>query len=446
MSKALLILNTLFLLSNSKFLKQFSPEMNIFLQQNNFIAADSSNSSNSTSDKKNSLINVKCFWVNKSNVYQLFGLQKKKEDYTYTNENQKSKIIYNFCQDIVTQVNNEKIQSSMVYVNEAEDSYKRLTGTFNSKSGQTPKNTWSVYNKTVENKTVNVLKIQFEEGDQFENGEKYKTTLHLECNKKVNLDLNFTSFDINKRVNEIYGKSKYACPINHYYILEFLMNQSPIVTCIAACVFGVFLLFLGAKAVKITVVIVTTLAVVIVGSMFIFQIFTIETETSVFIILGILTLAGIIVGCILIKAVKIFIIILGVSLGFTVSTFVYDAILPLIDFDAKMFYYITVIGCCILFALIALCVVKHVLIFGTSIIGGYLVIRGISFVVGNYPNESQLFDLIKHEEWEQFEQISNKYVYLYLGGWILLSIIGIIVQYNHYSDDKEEKKYKKMNN
>jgi hypothetical protein len=344
-------------------------------------------------------------------------------------------------------VNDESVNSSMIYLNDDGVTYKRLTGTFTTKSGQSPKNTWSVYNKTVENKTVSVLKINFEEGDEYENGEKYKTIIHLECNKTVNnIELNLQNVSINKRENIIYGRSKHACPINHYYILEFLMNLSPVVTCILACVFGAFLVFLGAKAVKITVVIVTTLAVVIVGSMFIFQIFTIETETSVFIILGILTLAGIIVGCILIKAVKIFIIILGVSLGFTVSTFVYDAILPLIDFDAKMLYYITVIGCCILFALIALCVVKHVLIFGTSIIGGYLVIRGISFVVGNYPNESQLFDLIKHEEWEQFENISNKYVYLYLGGWILLSIIGIIVQYNHYSDDKEEKKYKKMNN
>ena len=446
MSKGLLILTTLFLLSNCKFLNKFSPEMNLFLLQNNFIEAGSSNSSNSSSKDNNKIINVKCFWVNKTNVYQLFNLQKKKEDYTYQPENQKSKIIYNFCQDIVTKVNDESVNSSMIYLNDDGVTYKRLTGTFTTKSGQSPKNTWSVYNKTVENKTVSVLKMEFEEGDEFIEGGNYKTIIHLECNKEKDLELNFSQFNINIKQNEIYGKSKHACPINHYYILEFIMNQSPLVTCICACIFGFFLVFFGAKAVKITVILITTLAVVIAGSLFIFGVFTIETEISIFIILGILVVIGIIVGCLLIKAVKIFIIVLGVSLGFTVSTFVYDAILPLIDFDAKMLYYITVIGCCILFALIALCVVKHVLIFGTSIIGGYLVIRGISFVVGNYPNESQLFDLIKHEECEQFENISNKYVYLYLGGWILLSIIGIIVQYNHYSDDKEEKKYKKMNN
>ena len=444
MSKGLLILTTLFLLSNCKFLNKFSPEMNLFLLQNNFIEAGSSNSSNSSSKDNNKIINVKCFWVNKTNVYQLFNLQKKKEDYTYQPENQKSKIIYNFCQDIVTKVNDESVNSSMIYLNDDGVTYKRLTGTFTTKSGQSPKNTWSVYNKTVENKTVSVLKMEFEEGDEFIEGGNYKTIIHLECNKEKDLELNFSQFNINIKQNEIYGKSKHACPINHYYILEFIMNQSPLVTCICACVFGFFLVFFGAKAVKATVIIITTLAVVIAGSLFIFGVFTIETEISIFIILGILVVIGIIVGCLLIKAVKIFIIVLGVSLGFTVSTFVYDAILPFIDWDAQLLYYVTVIGCCIIFALFALCLVKQVLIFGTAIIGGYLIIRGISFVVGHYPNESQLLDLIKHEEWDQFNEISNKYVYFYLAAWVLISLIGIIVQYKTNDDDKEKDKYNKL--
>ena len=132
MSKGLLILTTLFLLSNCKFLNKFSPEMNLFLLQNNFIEAGSSNSSNSSSKDNNKIINVKCFWVNKTNVYQLFNLQKKKEDYTYQPENQKSKIIYNFCQDIVTKVNDESVNSSMIYLNDDGVTYKRLTGTFTS--------------------------------------------------------------------------------------------------------------------------------------------------------------------------------------------------------------------------------------------------------------------------------------------------------------------------
>ena len=434
MSKGLLIFTTLFLLSNSKFLNQFSPEMNAFLLQNNFMAE----SNDSKTEDKNPIINVKCFWVNKTNVYQLFALQKKNADYIYESKDKKSKIIYNFCQDIVNTLDGEKINSNIVYLDD-NLKYKRLTGSLSTK-GQSPKNTWSVYNKKVENKNVSVLKISFEEGDEYKNGEKYKTIIHLECNKTVNnIELNLQNVSINKRENIIYGRSKHACPINHYYILEFLMNLSPVVTCILACVFGAFLVFLGAKAVKGTVIIVTTLVVVIAGLLLIFTLFTIETERSIFIILGILTIIGFIVGCILIKVVKLFIMILGASLGFSISTFVYDAILPLIKWDAQLLYYVTVVACCILFALIALCVVKHVLIFGTSIIGGYLIIRGSSLIIGKYPNESQLLDLVKHEEWEQIDAISNdSYVYFYLFAWFLISLIGIIIQYKSNKDDKDE--------
>ena len=81
MSKGLLIFTTLFLLSNCKFLNQFSPEMNAFLLQNNFMAE----SNDSKTEDKNPIINVKCFWVNKTNVYQLFALQKKMQ-ITYMNQ------------------------------------------------------------------------------------------------------------------------------------------------------------------------------------------------------------------------------------------------------------------------------------------------------------------------------------------------------------------------
>ena len=271
MSKGLLIFTTLFLLSNSKFLNQFSPEMNAFLLQNNFMAE----SNDSKTEDKNPIINVKCFWVNKTNVYQLFALQKKNADYIYESKDKKSKIIYNFCQDIVTTLDGEKINSNIVYLDD-NLKYKRLTGSLSNKD-QSPKNTWSVYNKTVENKTVSVLKMEFEEGDEFIEGGNYKTIIHLECNKEKDLELNFSQFNINIKQNEIYGKSKHACPINHYYILEFIMNQSPLVTCICACIFGFFLVFFGAKAVKITVILITTLAVVIAGCLFIFGVFTIET-------------------------------------------------------------------------------------------------------------------------------------------------------------------------
>jgi len=78
---------------------------------------------------------------------------------------------------------------------------------------------------------------------------------------------------------------------------------------------------------------------------------------------------------------------------------------------------------------------------GTAIIGGYLIIRGASFVIGHYPNESQIIDLIKHKEWEQLKEIRDYYVYLYYMAWILIAVIGTLVQFHIIGgDDSKAKK------
>ena len=77
---------------------------------------------------------------------------------------------------------------------------------------------------------------------------------------------------------------------------------------------------------------------------------------------------------------------------------------------------------------------------GTAIIGGYLIIRGASFVIGHYPNESQIIDLIKHKEWDQLKEIRDFYVYLYYIAWILIAIIGTLVQFHLIGNDDSKSK------
>jgi Domain of unknown function (DUF4203) len=44
---------------------------------------------------------------------------------------------------------------------------------------------------------------------------------------------------------------------------------------------------------------------------------------------------------------------------------------------------------------------KHVIIFSTSIIGGYMVVRGSSVYLGKFPNEAIIFNLIQNNEYDQ---------------------------------------------
>ena len=111
-----------------------------------------------------------------------------------------------------------------------------------------------------------------------------------------------------------------------------------------------------------------------------------------------------------------------------------------INTNPDTLYWVIIAGCMIIFALIAHFLYIKGLAIGTAIIGGYLIIRGASFVIGHYPDENQIIDLIKHKEWEQLKQIRNYYVYLYYLAWILISLFGILVQLKLIDTKKDKSK------
>ena len=83
-----------------------------------------------------------------------------------------------------------------------------------------------------------------------------------------------------------------------------------------------------------------------------------------------------------------------------------------------------------------------VTIFATALIGAYAVIRGISIFAGGFPNETTIADLVKNEETEQLKKLLTWIVYLYLGGWVILFVIGLVVQIKIFAADKKEEKNK----
>lgn len=59
----------------------------------------------------------------------------------------------------------------------------------------------------------------------------------------------------------------------------------------------------------------------------------------------------------------------------------------------------------------------------TVLIGTYMIIRGLSFFLGEYPNETQIFSKINESKIEAF---SSVYIYILL--FLALYAIGTIVQ------------------
>ena len=46
------------------------------------------------------------------------------------------------------------------------------------------------------------------------------------------------------------------------------------------------------------------------------------------------------------------------------------------------------------------------IIFCTSFMGAYGIIRGLSFMIGGFPSEKEVMDLIENQEWVQLKEVN----------------------------------------
>jgi len=118
----------------------------------------------------------------------------------------------------------------------------------------------------------------------------------------------------------------------------------------------------------------------------------------------------------------------GVSLGFIC----YSAFLYKIHSHSVFWIVIVLFG--LVFASLTFCIFDPILILSTSMIGSYLVIRGIAFYAGGYPNEFTIQQAIEHN---QYDDIPTTF-YAYLAGIVFLFVCGNYVQCKHYKNDKKK--------
>lgn len=216
---------------------------------------------------------------------------------------------------------------------------------------------------------------------------------------------NEKSFNSKNCQNELIGQSYHACPLINYYIVSYFFNEYKIFFGGFLIVIGLFLIILGAKFVKATIFVVGGAVCTTIASVLYFNIFNAESTTTVWIVMSVGFVIGIILSWFLMKLTNTFFMLLGGYMGYALGIFLYNLFLRYINSNPKVVFWVTIGGSIILCALIALWMVKHALIFATSICGGYAVIRGASFYFGHFPNESIILDLIQNKEYEELDQV-----------------------------------------
>ena len=81
---------------------------------------------------------------------------------------------------------------------------------------------------------------------------------------------------------------------------------------------------------------------------------------------------------------------------------------------------------------------KFIVIFATSLIGSYCIVRRISLFEGKFNDEMTIIDLQTRGETEQLKSLLTRHVYVYLAAIAITSVISMVIQ---YKTDKEEALY-----
>jgi hypothetical protein len=192
------------------------------------------------------------------------------------------------------------------------------------------------------------------------------------------------------------------------------------------------LAFFGNKFVNVVIFIVAMIAVFVIGNMIFFELFLSKVGKvwAQWLVVALIGVLGIVAGWLLQRYRKIGVSVLaawgGVMLGFVITnTFV---------IGSAVAYWLIIVGMAIVFAIVAFFTEKGVIIFITSFVGSYSLIRGISLYAGGFPNEIELHNEIESGaiDWSSF----NKGFYGYLAGILILTVLSLYFQIKHNTNKK----------
>lgn len=216
-------------------------------------------------------------------------------------------------------------------------------------------------------------------------------------------------------------------------LIRFLKKYSYVLGAFLILIGFVVALF-GKPLFKPTICLVGTLVFMIALSLFIFSIFFTRNtpDWAGWLVFGISLVIGSIVGLILAKLSKLGVAVLAGWGGFCLGMILYSSFMYRLDGDKHILFWIFNISLGVIAGILSIFLFEHAIIISTSIVGSYAFVRGISFYAGGYPSELDLPQIIKYEG---LDGIDPRF-YGYMAGFLVASIICIVLQYKFWMKDK----------
>lgn len=274
-----------------------------------------------------------------------------------------------------------------------------------------------------------------------DNTKKYTTTLEFECDPAAEVAQVQTSpFNLNNCENSVSVKSKFACPKLNVYGLWNSVQENKYVFGTIILILGLFFCFVGENFLKITQVIAGGALSLIIFLYIIFNYTHVEINSWHFWLIIILSVA---IGC----AFGYFMtyitwlpgVVFGFLLGFIVGFVIFNICLRFINSNPGVVFWITMVVCCVAGVLLGFFKEEEISIISTSIVGAYAIIRGISIMAGGFPDERQVYELAYQGEWSQLSDFLTPVIYAYLAGFLILSALGMFIQFKFFYDGNKKK-------
>ena len=377
------------------------------------------------------VINIKCLFSKNYNFYSLQSLQDKKKDYEYKVNS--TTFIYNFCQ-------NTKADSESTLIRKDPDGTTvKLAGSIEGEGED--KNQWLEMGDSDSKEGVSISLVSGETCKENKDS-KYSTNIKVYCDSDVETISDFKIIQGDYPcIYTMEFKSRYGCPLGSSYLLLKLLTDYKYIFMVVMIIAGIFLCFFGYKYISPTIIVLCA----IIGAYFLTSLILslfpdfITTELWLFVCILVCGILGSILGYFTKDEISFYVILCGAFLGYSVATFFYQIVQTYVEWDPQILFYVCIGICVVAGGAIGYYLTDPILILSLSVFGGYLAMRAVSLVAGNYLDEGLTIDLIKNKEWEQLNEMRNSWIYAYLGSWLALATAGTIVQCKYHKKEKEDK-------
>ena len=349
--------------------------------------------------------------------YSLFDLHGLEAHSTKTDNN----IIINFCKDI------DDKKSQMIY--EYNNKTIRLAGSIHGEENSKNK----IQAQDSEDETKRIVTMYLAAGDICKEDQKYKAQIVLLCDKSTPLTLKHFDFVPGQTCDiKIEGSSSEACGLHNKYWFD--IEGLRVFNGIALLVGGIFLSILGYNWLNIAIYLICISGGLATG-LYVIILFGIEILWLFIVIMIIFFIIGILLAIFFTKKNenrKYYMLLIGGLCGFGIGVMLNNSFITLISTSNQRLIRIIIIAILVIIGIIlGYFLPKGICILGTSFIGSYGMMRGISMFLYKqveFLNELKIIDLAKTDNFEKIMELMSGWFYIYPIMLIIFTVATIIVQ------------------